>query len=781
MMKKTVELKIGKEDIKALKAYLLEEKKPLEGEVLTQFVSLNKTKHLRSQRVKVYEEKYWYAVGDLILVDLKNNKFRLSKDRTEEFDGSVVLRVVEKKSSPALGMDLLELDYEGEGEFKRIFTLLKKKKVSMARPCSLDEQQQAPFSEAEDPREQERALSEKEFQDLRENLLKALEESGDFLFWNGFWIHKSQLVKIKDKDVVKLIRTMEERHALPEPAEGSEAPVVSLLPSLTTEEIRTNQIPWEAPPENNEITDFSINYTLSKHPSFLCVDANGKGKWNLKESFESFKKGKPLFRKLVRFPLTPKSETLFQQEIREFIRKSNKRNPDEAVYVPVTLRELHSGALKLDKSWLGFMEGRREVIVRDGDKSYVAYVYPYEGYLLGLEGFYRSRELFPGVLMALKADGQSFLIQIKRAKRSQRGFLYGYDASTDRFQEEKEVDNHYDVDSRFTLLPGTLVKLYEKTEGLSGLPLLQSMFRNMSLVADGYKRFHYLQAFHLMDIREHTDAKEVLRLLLASENFFQFEEEHGVFFFNDQKEAVPVAVKAVAKEETVSSEDEPIFPQEEGFEETFSQPEEEEREPETDEETEESFAEEEAVDGEDHEVEEAGTERQTSSSSEITKQREKIARRLTRIQGKSHLVENIREVEPVHAKEESAEEQPVSETVIPQENFPPAAVEKDIRNLKPLETREKEEKKKKRPTKAPVSPVPGNKKSERRIREEELEMEEAQREALEALKTGVEVERAEKKGPRVEDETKTVYSDKEKKKKGGLLGEKLGELLKKKE
>ncbi|HPB54544.1 MAG TPA: hypothetical protein PLB68_01160, partial [Candidatus Aminicenantes bacterium] len=161
--------------------------------------------------------------------------------------------------------------------------------------------------------------------------------------------------------------------------------------------------------------------------------------------------------------------------------------------------------------------------------------------------------------------------------------------------------------------------------------------------------------------------------------------------------------------------------------------------------------------------------------------REKIARRLTRIQGKSHLVENIREVEPVHAKEESAEEQPVSETVIPQENFPPAAVEKDIRNLKPLETREKEEKKKKRPTKAPVSPVPGNKKSERRIREEELEMEEAQREALEALKTGVEVERAEKKGPRVEDETKTVYSDKEKKKKGGLLGEKLGELLKKKE
>ena len=139
-----------------------------------------------------------------------------------------------------------------------------------------------------------------------------------------------------------------------------------------------------------------------------------------------------------------------------------------------------------------YPHARREVIVRDGDKSYVAYVYPYEGYLLGLEGFYRSRELFPGVLMALKADGQSFLIQIKRAKRSQRGFLYGYDASTDRFQEEKEVDNHYDVDSRFTLLPGTLVKLYEKTEGLSGLPLLQSMFRNMSLVADGYKRFHYL-------------------------------------------------------------------------------------------------------------------------------------------------------------------------------------------------------------------------------------------------------------------------------------------------
>ena len=334
-------------------AYLLEEKKPLEGGPHP----VRQPEQDQAPAVcgsRSEEREYWYAVGDLILVDLKNNKFRLSKDRTEEFDGSVVLRVVEKKSSPALGMDLLELDYEGEGEFKRIFTLLKKKKVSMARPCSLDEQQQAPFSEAEDPREQERALSEKEFQDLRENLLKALEESGDFLFWNGFWIHKSQLVKIKDKDVVKLIRTMEERHALPEPVEGSEAPVVSLLPSLTTEEVRTNQLSWETPPENNEITDFSINYTLPNIP--VCVTPTER-EVELKESFEASRR-KPLFRKLS-VSLTPKSETLSAGDP-EFIRKSNKRNPDEAVYVPVPSGAPFRGA-EAGQELARFMEGRREV------------------------------------------------------------------------------------------------------------------------------------------------------------------------------------------------------------------------------------------------------------------------------------------------------------------------------------------------------------------------------------------------------------------------------------
>ena len=53
MMKKTVELKIGKEDIKALKAYLLEEKKKKKKKVRKQFVCLNKTKQMLSQRVMV--------------------------------------------------------------------------------------------------------------------------------------------------------------------------------------------------------------------------------------------------------------------------------------------------------------------------------------------------------------------------------------------------------------------------------------------------------------------------------------------------------------------------------------------------------------------------------------------------------------------------------------------------------------------------------------------------------------------------------------------------------
>ncbi len=768
MKKMSIDLNVSKSEFKLLKDKLIEIGAPLHIEQLASLVGLEKTKDQRNQKIKVYDSKYSYDINDLIYHDI-DRKYRLSKNKYLEFKGGVVLRVVKKQFSPALGKVLLGLDYEGEGEFKKIINFLKKKKTLIELEAEKDEiGEKAPFYEGKDPREEEPPLAHKYLDKIRENLEKQLDKSGDFLTWGDYWIHKKQLIKIKDKEIVSIIRELEKREE-----------------SIKTGEIKEKIIKIDNSKYPEELILFSINYHLSIHQSFVCVDYDDWGKWNLKEFFDKLKKAEPIFTKAYKLKKFEIKEKELVKSVKDFIKEYKREKKTNQNMTTVTLRELASGALKIHKKQLNIIGNKREIDIIDGESSdkYKVFVFPYEKYLIGLKKYYKSKNIVPGTIINLEEENGELIITAAKSKRPSKIPLFDFDIKTSTFIEKNATTVYYEFFNHFKLDTGDLERLYALSEGKEPLSILRHIFIDFSESLEGYKKLHFLKALHLMDILVKIEKEELLKLLLGNREFFRSEEEIGYFYLNEElmreKEVVEQQkqLEKELKEKKKKFEKELIKHRKEVAEERKEQ-----KLP--------------------HEVD------------VIEKQFEKIRNRLEKLVGKTNIVEDVtsrpapkkivkaeeKKIKSVDEKPETTKEinlkkeKKAEEIKLSSEKNrevkpktterisktekgkkPPKTVKKKIVEKMPIEI--KPSKKKKSKTISDKHSVP-KKKSARRILEEELEIKEAEREALEALKEVVEI-KEEKKKVETKEEAKVVYSDK-KEKGTGILGEKLSELLKKK-
>ncbi len=768
MKKINIDLNVSKDEFKLLKERLIETGAPLHIDQLSAFVGLEKTKDQRNQKIKVYDSKFRYEINDLIYLDI-DRKYKLSKNKFLEFKGGVVLRVVKKQYSPSLGKVLLGLDYEGEGEFKKIITFLKKKKILIELEAEKDETgKDAPLFKGKDPRENEPPLAQKYLEKIRENLEKQLEKSGDFLIWGDFWIHKKQLIKINNREIVKIIRELEKRED-----------------SITTKEIKDKIIKIDNEKFPNELILFSINYHLSNHQSFVCVDYKDWGKWNLKEFFDKIKKTELVFAKAYKVKEIEVKEKELLKEVKTFVKdfkKANKTNQNRTV---LTLRELVSGALRIHKKQLNAIGNKREVIVVDAEslEEYKTFVFPYEKYLIGLKKYYKSKNIVPGVLINLEEKDNKLFVNPVKSKRPSKIPLYDFDPEKSIFIEKNSTTVYYDFFPYFKLDAGDLERLYEIAEGRKPLSILRHIFMEFSENLEGYKKIHFLRGFHLIDIILRIEQEDILKLLLGNNEFFRSEEEIGYFYMNEEivreKEIIEQKIELEKElkekkkkfEKEIIKQRKAITPKEKGG-------------------------------------------KRGQKPDDIEKQFEKIRNRLKKLGGKRNIVEDVitRPIPKKSVKQEEKKEKivkPVSEKKKEIIKGIKEIGEKEVKRKEPLpkETKEKkivkEEKEKRvkrtvaKPKKEkiiekiPIEPKPEKKKkvkrtpekhtpkkSARRILEEEIELKEAEREALEALKQSV-VEKEEKKKVDVKEETTVVYSDKKDKGKS-VLGEKLSELLKKK-
>ncbi len=756
MKKDTIDLAIQKDELKGIKNFLLSKDTPVHIEEIARFIGLERTKHLRQQKIKVYDRKYKYDVQDLIYMKLDEMKFRLSKNNELVFSGEIVFRIVNKKFSPTLGYSLIEVDYEGEGEFRKIINMLRKKKVSLEFPVAGDDGEEAPFYDGKDPRENEPPLPSKYLQKLRENLEKLLLESKDFLNWGEYWIYKTQLYKLKGKDEVKIVRELEKRND-----------------SLTTREIKDNVLEIKDEKHSEELILFSINYHLSEHQSFVCVDYDNWGKWNLKEFFENIKKTELVFKKAKKVDSFEKKQKEVETLAKDFLKKAKKLYSTEGN--PLLLREVVSGALKLTKKELNLIGNRREITISgESGESYKVWVFPYERYLIGLRKYYKVNQIVPGTTLSLKIVNGEFILEPKVSKKPSKVMVFDYDEESERFIEKANTTVYYELFPYFQLNYGELDKLYEISEGRTVLSTLRHIFYEFGEDSGEYKEFHYLRAFHLLNILYNISLQDTVKLLLGNSEFFDSEENPGIFILDTEK------MEVREEEERIALLEKELKEKKEKLEKELLK----------------------HVSGD--------TEKETSESlprDDIERQKEKIARRLQKIREKG-VIETIHEKVPLKkkekpvpkkTKEEKKVEAPVEEPSVkevekketktvktekktiekkpPKAKKPPVRKKPNVEFVEPVKDEKEEKKKRKKKEKAKVSTP--KKKSARRILEEELEMKEAEKEAMEALKEEIEIEVKSKK-KHIDEETTVVYSDKKKKTGGGILGDKLKEILEKK-
>ncbi len=758
MKKDTIDLAIQKDELKGIKNFLLSKKTPVHIEEIARFIGLKRTKHLRQQKIKVYDRKYKYNVQDLIYMNLEEMKFRLSKNNELVFSGEIVFRIVNKKYSPTLCYSLIEVDYEGEGEFRKIINMLKKKKVSLEFPVAGDDGEEAPFYDGKDPRENEPPLPSKYLQKLRENLEKLLLDSKDFLNWGEYWIYKTQLVKVKGKDEVKIVRELEKRKD-----------------SITTREIKDSVLKIEDEKHSEKLILFSINYHLSEHQSFVCVDYEDWGKWNLKEFFENIKKTELVFKKAKKVDSFEKKPKEVESLAKDFLKKAKKFYSTESN--PLLLREIVSGALKLTKRELNLIGNRREITISSGSgESYKVWVFPYERYLIGLRKYYKVNQIVPGTALSLKVENGEFILEPKVGKKPLKVLVFDYDEEEKRFIEKANTTVYYELFPYFQLNYGELDELYEISEGRTVLSTLRHIFYEFGEDSGEYKEFHYLRAFHLLNILYNISLQDTVKLLLGNSEFFDSEEKPGIFILDTEK------MRVREEEERIALLEKELKEKKEKLEKKLLK----------------------------HVPKDTKKEAQESlPRDDIERQKEKIARRLQKIREKG-VIETIHEKVPLKKKDKleakKSEEKPethVEKVVVkeiekeaekketkvvktekktvekraPKAKKPPVKKQPKVEFVEPVKEEKEEKKKRKKKEKAKVSTP--KKKSARRILEEELEMKEAEKEAMEALKEEIEIEVKSKK-KHIDEETTVVYSDKKKKTGGGVLGDKLKEILEKK-
>ena len=774
MKKETIDLAIKKEELKGIKSFLLERKAPVHINELAQYIGLERTKHLRKQKIKVYDRKYKYDINDLIYMRLENMKFRLSKSNELVYNGEIVFRVVNKKYSPSLGYSLMEVDYEGEGEFRKIINVLKKKKVTIEFPTAGDSGEEAPFYEGKDPRENEPPLPEKYLLKIIENLEKLLNGSKDFLNWGDYWIYKTQLVKIKAKDEVKIVRALEAKND-----------------SMETFEIKDSVLEIKNNDVAEELILFSINYHLSEHQSFVCVDFDNWGRWNLKEFFEKIKKSEHIFKKPKKVNDFEKKDKEVESLAKDFLKNAKKIQKMDAN--PLLLREVLSGAYKLTKKELNFLKNKREVIIKDktSGEEYKAFVFPYERYLVGLKKYFKINHIVPGSSLFLKHENDEYLIDSLKAKRPSKVVVFDYNEKKDQFIEKANTTVYYEIFPYFRIESGELEKLYEITEGRSVLSSLRHIFNEFGKDSGQYKELHYLRAFHLLNILFNVSLMDTVKLLVGNSEFFDSEENPGIFILDTEK------MNVKEEEERIALLEKELKEKKEKLEKELLK---KSKSP----------------------SEEKSKGEEISPKDDIERQKEKIERRLQKIKSKG-IVEHIQEKIPLKKKETKEEKVEVKKGKDEKKKVEEKVevVSKDKKTEKEIEvkkerevkkksdkrelvdrkkvskekkvTPQKKEKKPKREfipiAKEEVEPsekkkrkkktktTAPKKKSARRILEEEIELKEAEKEAMEAIKEDIAVKVEEKK-KHIDEETTVVYSDK-KSKKSSILGDKLKELLNK--
>jgi len=507
---------ITPEDMAVVEQELIRTNRPWPAAELAGKLAFAKTASERHQAVKIYDSNARYEIGDFIYKEYDEN-LQVGSKATEPFQGGVVLKVVNKTRLPNFPYEMLEVDYDGGGPFRRYLDYMKKTKTEVLLPSNPDGQGKEPeiLEEERDPRQTELPMTEKDIKALERNLRKALSSSPAFFSWNDFWQLSSKRIEIPEEKIKEI---------------SDELAVTQS--SLSTEEIVKKYFGLEPSSDLFELYCLSLNAWLEKkyRRDFICLSTANWGKWHLKSVLNRLPEGLPIASPLASVPDLGQGEGLQYTRIDSFPFK-----------VYLTWREILSGAIRLPRSLSREFTSREYQLIDDEDgKSYTVYYYPEGNYFLGLGEYFRANNIPQGTSLTINRKAQdAFTFWIKKSKKKTATYQLEYDPATGRFSLAKEevftlalANKTLNLDREAVAY---LLGRQEESQGLDLRQLLVKVFKTPELTGNN-RSLHFLRAYHLVDLLQATTAEDVEYVLNNAPEFVASEKKEGIYIYQESLE-----------------------------------------------------------------------------------------------------------------------------------------------------------------------------------------------------------------------------------------------------
>jgi hypothetical protein len=213
-------------------------------------------------------------------------------------------------------------------------------------------------------------------------------------------------------------------------------------------------------------------------------------------------------------------------------------------------REILSGGVKIPKGFNKELSNAREYIFTDADekKNYTAYFFPLQGFFLGLKDFFETAAIPQGTSMTLEKCGPvQFNFWLKKSKKKIQVAKMSYDTKSDSFTEAGETATLAMPNKIIYLERDQLQKLTLLTpqrEGQDLKSLLILIFKNFSLQSANFS-LHYLRAYHLVDVIRRTTQEDVELTLLNTPEFEKSDKKKGIFYFHEVPSELPIEEEPV--------------------------------------------------------------------------------------------------------------------------------------------------------------------------------------------------------------------------------------------
>ncbi|MDD8020628.1 MAG: hypothetical protein PHU81_05530 [Acidobacteriota bacterium] len=507
---------ITPEDLAVIEQELTRTNRPLPAAELAGKLAFAKTASERHQAVKIYDPNARYEMGDFIYKEYDEN-LQIGSKATEHFQGGVVLKVINKTKLPNFPYEMLEVDYDGGGAFRRYLDYMKKTKTEVLLPSNPDGQGKEPeiLQEERDPRQTELPMTEKDIKSLERNLRKAMSSSPGFFSWNDFWQLSSKRIEIPEEKIKEISQEL-----------------AASRTSVSTQEMIKKYFDLEPSNDLYELYALSLNALFEKkyRREFICLSDRNWGKWHLKSVLNKLPEGLPISSPLALVPDLGQGEGLQYTRIDSFPFK-----------VYLTWREILSGAIRIPRSLSREFTSREYQLVDDEDgKSYTVYYYPEGNYLLGLAEYFRSNNIPQGTSLTINRKARDiFTFWTKKSKKKTATYRLDYNPETGHFSlSQGEVFTLAMANKSLTLDKESVASLLtrqEESENLDLRQLLVKVFKAPELTGNN-RSLHFLKAYHLVDLLRATMPEDVEYVLNNAPEFVASEKKEGIYIYQESLE-----------------------------------------------------------------------------------------------------------------------------------------------------------------------------------------------------------------------------------------------------